>query len=309
MKKFKLGLAKVLKGVCTLCVFLKVFVPFLNDAISLAEKLLSYFGIALNYLFLRRFFLMVKWESKFEIKKDRWVYVPTDEVRLYGEELHKYLRKRWVPPLYFYHLRDGGHVACAKKHLGNEYFALIDIKNFFESTGQSRVTREIKAYFKYNDARRIAKLSTVRNPLPVGPMYIIPYGFPQSPILSTLCLHKSYCGGLFKKLDSSFGIEISIYMDDIIISGNDLELCNLNYNLICDGLIRSGYEVNEKKSQAPSKSIRAFNLELKKHSLRVLSSRVVEFLMAYIKSDNPHVRKGIASYVGSVNVEQAKLFR
>lgn len=56
MKKFKLGLVKVLKGVVPLYVFLKGFVPFLNDSITLAEKLLSYFSIALNYLFLRRFF-------------------------------------------------------------------------------------------------------------------------------------------------------------------------------------------------------------------------------------------------------------
>ncbi|GEM_PF-3072020 len=45
MKKFKLGLAKVI--ICYS--ILKEVVPFLNDTITLVEKLMSYLSIALNY--------------------------------------------------------------------------------------------------------------------------------------------------------------------------------------------------------------------------------------------------------------------
>ena len=252
---------------------------------------------------------MVKWEHRFELKKDKWVYVPTKEMRLYGTEIHNHLRAKWIPPLYFYHLRDGGHVACAKKHLHNRYFALIDIKNFFESTGQSRLTRELKTYLTYNNARQVAKLSTVRNPLPERPKYIIPYGYPQSPILSTFCLHKSFCGNLFKQLHVNPDIDISIYMDDIILSANDLSSCESAYRLLSEGLERSGYPMNTLQSQFPSEKIHVFNLELKHNSLRVLPFRLIEFLIAYTKSKNRHERKGIASYVGSVNTDQAKLFK
>ena len=252
---------------------------------------------------------MVQWESKFELKKNRWVYVPTKEMRLYGVRIHNFLRSKWTPPLYFYHLRNGGHVACAKKHLNNQFFALIDIKNFFESTGQSRLTRALKSHLAYHDARQVAKLSTVRNPLPEGPAYIIPYGYPQSPILSTLCLHSSYCGGLFKQLNATADLRISIYMDDIILSSNEKSSCESAYDLLCKGLEKSGYQINSTKSQPPSEKIHVFNLKLENQSLKVLPYRIVDFLIAYTNSKNPHVRKGIASYVGSVNAEQARLFK
>lgn len=45
MKKFKLGLADVF--ICYS--ILKEVVPFLNDTITLVEKLMSYISIALNY--------------------------------------------------------------------------------------------------------------------------------------------------------------------------------------------------------------------------------------------------------------------
>ena len=49
MKKFKLGLAKVLVGYY----IIREAVSFLNDVISLVEKLMSYIGIALNYFYPR----------------------------------------------------------------------------------------------------------------------------------------------------------------------------------------------------------------------------------------------------------------
>lgn len=45
MKKFKLGLADVL----IYYTILKEVVPFLNDTITLVEKVMSYLSIALNY--------------------------------------------------------------------------------------------------------------------------------------------------------------------------------------------------------------------------------------------------------------------
>ncbi|CVF69600.1 TPA: reverse transcriptase domain-containing protein [Serratia liquefaciens] len=251
---------------------------------------------------------MDKWQHKFEIKEGQWVYVPTKIMLEFGKRLHNKVREKWTSPLYFYHMRDGGHVAAARKHINSEYFALIDIKSFFESTSQSRVTRELKHIFPYKDARKIAKLSTVRNPMVHGTKFIIPYGYPQSPILATLCLHKSYCGGLFSSINKSGNVLLSVYMDDIIISGNDLNVVAATYTLLSEALKKSGYSMNSTKSQSPAKKIKVFNLELSHQSLRVSSQRIVEFLIAYAKSTDPNEMAGIAAYVSSVNAEQAKLF-
>ncbi|WP_145954126.1 hypothetical protein [Kosakonia radicincitans] len=141
---------------------------------------------------------MDMWKHKFEIKKDRWVYVPSDEMYRYGKRLHRFIIGKWRAPLYYYHMRDGGHLAAARIHFKSEYFALVDIRNFFESTSQSRVTRELKTIFPYEDARKIAKISTVRIPKSEDKKFSLPYGFPQSPILATLCLHNSYAGQVIK---------------------------------------------------------------------------------------------------------------
>ncbi|MCI4116569.1 reverse transcriptase domain-containing protein [Dickeya dianthicola] len=252
---------------------------------------------------------MEKWEHKFELKKDKWVHVPSKEMAKFGKSLHDLMRKKWIAPLYYYHMRDGGHVAAARRHIKSNFFALIDIKSFFESTSQSRVTRELKSFFPYNEAREIAKLSTVRIPSSTSPKFAIPYGYPQSPILATLCLHRSFAGSVLNSIAKKSNMVVSVYMDDIIISSDDLDVLSQNFEDLTRALKRSRYATNTVKTQQPSERIKVFNLELSNQSLKVSAPRIVEFLIAYVSSANEHERKGIASYVESVNRDQAKLFR
>lgn len=248
---------------------------------------------------------MEMWLHKFEIKKNRWVHVPSKEMTLFGKKLHKVIRNKWVSPHYYYHLRNGGHVSSALMHIENEYFSLVDISNFFESTSQSRVTRELKPFFLYEKARKIAKISTVRIPNAKDKKFSVPYGFPQSPILASLCLHKSFAGSVLDSISKSEKVLVSVYMDDIIFSSNDLTDINNAFNLFCDALKKSRYKVNEVKTQAPSKKIAVFNLELMHNHLKVSSERMVQFVKAYAESQNEYEREGIASYVRSVNPFQA----
>lgn len=248
---------------------------------------------------------MEAWKHKFELKQGQWVYVPTSEMSRYGKRLHKFIVGKWKAPLYYYHMRDGGHVAAARMHLKNEYFALIDIRHFFESTSQSRVTRELKTIFPYEEARKIAKISTVRVPNTNKKKFSIPYGFPQSPILATLCLHHSYAGRVLEGLYKSGRMRVSVYMDDIILSSSDAKALTNGFNALCEALKKSRYEVNDVKTQQPSKAITVFNLELSHKHLRVTAKRLVEFLQAYAQSEDEHEREGIAAYVSSVNPSQA----
>lgn len=251
----------------------------------------------------------INWLHKFEIKKDRWVYIPNAKTLKSGRKVHNLIRLKWKSPLYMFHLRDGGHVAAAKYHIKKKYFCLIDISDFFGATSQSRVTRALGRLVPYVKAREIAKESTVKNLNGNGLKDVIPYGYPQSPILASLCFHQSFCGGVISTLSKSGRVSVSIYMDDILLSSDDLDLLKNAFDAVTQALVKSGYTVNDRKTQSPATMISVFNLELSQRSLRVSSERIVEFLKAYISSKNPHERKGIASYVGSVNKAQAKIFR
>ncbi len=61
-----------------------------------------------------------RWEDKFEIKPGVWVYVPSVEARKVGGKILQAVRNKWIPPLYFYHLRTGGHLKAARLHLIND---------------------------------------------------------------------------------------------------------------------------------------------------------------------------------------------
>lgn len=250
-----------------------------------------------------------KWLHKFEVKEDRWVYIPSAETLALGRKIHDYIKQKWNHPLYMFHLRDGGHVAAARYHLNKKYFCLIDITDFFGATSQSRITRELGRLIPYDKAREIAKLSTVKNLNKNGLKHVIPYGYPQSPILASFCFHHSFCGGVIKSINKSGSVLVTIYMDDIILSSNDMSLLSDSFDNVVQALNRSCYSVNENKTQFPSNSVNVFNLDLSHNSLRITPKRMVEFLQAYISSSHLPERKGIASYVGSVNKSQAKLFR
>lgn len=248
---------------------------------------------------------MEVWTHKFLLKKNKWVHIPSAEMIKYGSALHRFIRRNWTFPLYYYHLRSGGHVAAAKLHKKNSFFSLIDIKGFFESTSQSRVTRELKKIMPYGKARQLAKLSTVRLPNAVTHKFAVPYGFPQSPILATLCLHNSYAGILLDSFYKSGNVTVSVYMDDIILSCNNLISLNQHFDLLCSALRKSRYDVNILKTQAPAEKILVFNLELGCQHLKVKPERMIQFIQAFAKSENEDERKAIAEYVKTVNSMQS----
>lgn len=249
---------------------------------------------------------MEMWEHKFELKKDRWVYVPTPEVAKLGKKIHQYLRFKWNVPLYFYHFRDGGHVAATKLHTRSKFFALIDIKNFFNCTTQSRVTRELKKFIPYADARKLAKLSTVKIPNIQTIKRAVPYGFPQSPILASLCLNNSHAGGVINRIIKAGYVRISVYMDDIILSGDNINILNQELEKILTALVKSKYEINEKKKKLPAPEVKVFNILLSQNSVKIAPERMVAFIQAYAKSESEDERGGIARYVYSVNEQQAR---
>ncbi|MEX9891288.1 reverse transcriptase domain-containing protein [Providencia rettgeri] len=250
-----------------------------------------------------------KWLYKFELKENHWIYVPSKVERERGIILLDDLYSKWVPPLYYYHLRNGGHVAALKAHLGNKYFAHIDIKGFFNSTGRSRITRVLKEFYQFEKAREIAKFSTVKNLVNSTPSHVLPFGFVQSPILATLCLHKSFLGNTIRECFNRKDIKISIYMDDIIISSSEKELLDEIYMELLNAVVRSHYFINEEKKNPPSDHVVVFNIHLSHRYLKITEKRLVNLLIDYTKTKSNHVKEGIKSYVKTVNNEQYTIFK
>jgi hypothetical protein len=246
-----------------------------------------------------------RWDSKFELKPGRWVFVPSHDTIKSGAKIKDEILQRWKPPAYYYHLRKGGHVAALKAHSGKTCFIHVDIENFFHRINRSRVTRVLKGMYSYADSREIANFSTVRLPEDPNKTYVLPYGFVQSTVIASICLHKSAFGNFMRRLSLQHGIALSVYVDDIIISLDDKAEAEKIFDDIKSVAEKSGFSLNEKKMQGPASKINAFNIELSQNSLSVLPDRWHAFLDAMREDENPHRHQAILGYVGSVNLMQA----
>jgi hypothetical protein len=83
------------------------------------------------------------YDLKFVLPNGRQVFVPSQLGREQGSAIHRDVRRRWRKPSYFYHFRDGGHVAALKHHLADEMFAMIDIGGFFDSITRAKIHRAL----------------------------------------------------------------------------------------------------------------------------------------------------------------------
>ncbi|WOB07490.1 reverse transcriptase domain-containing protein [Piscinibacter gummiphilus] len=248
------------------------------------------------------------WSNRFELKAGRWVFEPTTEARAKGLLIKAAIQEVWKPPKFFYHLRSGGHVAALRAHLDATVFARVDIEDFFGSVNRSRVTRSLKSRFSYLRAREMARDSVVNHPTAIPQRFILPYGFVQSPLLASLALFDSALGTLLCRFAKTSGLNVSVYVDDIIISGTDALLLQDCLAQVEVTAAKSGFSLNAAKTMGPSASITAFNIDLAHSDMQVESARYNEFVEAFAATSNPAQQAGIAWYVHSVNTNQAKAF-
>lgn len=235
-----------------------------------------------------------------------WVFVPTPEAFEKGTNLKKLLAQRWKPPRNYFHLRRGGHVAALRSHLLGTVFAHVDIKGFFASINRTRVTRSLKRFLPYDDARDWANESTVVVPSESVRRYVLPFGFVQSPILASLSLYDSALGKTLRKVQKEFGVVVSVYVDDIVVSSIDEECLSEAMSWIKSAAARSGFCLNDKKEQGPAARVNAFNITLSSGGLAIEASRMAEFMKAFENSTSDDQRRGLLGYVASVNPAQAK---
>lgn len=207
-------------------------------------------------------------------KKDRPIFVPTKKSRAVGYELIKILGKLYVPEPFIFHLgEDGGHVAALHRHRKNKYFAKVDLSRFFYSISRSRVKRTLKD-IGVPRAEHFSRWSCVKNPY-APPSYALPYGFVQSPILATLVLSRSVVGDYLRSISNK--VTISVYVDDIALSGNNKQILDRAYNKLRRMIVQSNLVINDDKSVARAQAMEVFNCSLTRKATCVTDARKAEF--------------------------------
>jgi hypothetical protein len=247
-----------------------------------------------------------RWLHRFELKPDCWVSVPDDDTIHRGRFIKRKIESLWKPPSYYAHLHPGGHVLAIQRHLENTIFFRADIHQFFNSINLSRVTRSLKRILRsYKDARDCAVDSVVVKPEADSRSYILPFGFVQSVIISSLCLRDSALGKYLDVLKKA-GFCVTVYVDDIIVSTkNDIEMAREAFKGIKDKAARSHFSLNREKTFEPCREITAFNIKISHGKMALHGDRLEKFREKISTPFADSTRNGIIEYVRSVCPEQA----
>ncbi|ATU95421.1 hypothetical protein B5P45_22125 [Phyllobacterium zundukense] len=206
-------------------------------------------------------------------KNGKPIYAPNPFGEKLGIDIKRQVNKAYKFDSFIYHFKDGSHVVALHKHRANNFFCRIDIARFFYNVQRNRLKRVLKDIGIFR-AEYYAKWSTVKNPF-AGGGYVIPYGFVQSPILATLVLARSAIGDYLRGLDPT--ITVSVYMDDICLSGNDEAALQVAFDGLLAAAHVAGFELNDDKTRPPAPQIDIFNCTLENGKTEVLPERIDKF--------------------------------
>ena len=232
------------------------------------------------------------------MKPGRWVFVPSEDARRSGKRIKKAVENHWKPPSFYYHLRQGGHVAALRCHEARAFFLRVDIDDFFGRVNRSRVTRCLKGWYPYSEAREMASESVVRRP--TSSEFVLPYGFIQSPILASLALDRSKLGAFLRKAHANPALDVSLYMDDIVISSDDESVLDDTAYGLEAASTAAIFPLSTSKRQGPARCVSAFNIDICQGSMLITTARMSAFQSAF-SSGSSAAREGIFSYVESIN--------
>lgn len=241
------------------------------------------------------------YEECFLNQKKKWVFCPTKECKNRGYLYIENILKKWISPSYLFHFKKGGHVAAVKTHQNNKYFCKIDLKDFFPNIKKNKVQRILKKVgFSFNKSKEMAEWSTVASKQNKH-LRNLPYGFVQSQIIASLCLDFSSLGTYLKKISSND--TLTVYVDDIIISGNNKTHLKSIYLKSLEKLVESGFTLNETKSHPPQINTCAFNINIKQNEIYITKDRINKFTEK-IRENNEPATKAILNYISSISIKQ-----
>jgi hypothetical protein len=212
-------------------------------------------------------------KTRYVNARGKWVFAPTEACKEKGHALKALVENAVGFEPFYYHLRRGGHVAALHTHRPQRFFARVDIKNFFYSISKSRVAGALHD-IGIPAVRDYAKWSCVKNPLD-KPAYALPYGFVQSPILASLVLRQSSVGTLLRGLSNS--VAVSVYVDDIAISGADRAVVDEAFDRLLQSLEAANFALSPSKTAPTAEALELFNCELRYLHSAVTPARIERF--------------------------------
>jgi hypothetical protein len=104
----------------------------------------------------------------------------------------------------------------------------------------------------------------------------LPIGFKQSPALASLVLMKSPVMDAVANAESA-GASVSIYLDDLICSCNDLALLTQLYQSFLYAFAVANLAPNPHKLAPPSDNITVFNCDLRQGFAHVTEARIAKY--------------------------------
>lgn len=243
---------------------------------------------------------MKNYSAKIPLGNGKYAYEQDQVYREKGEAHVSLIKKRWEPPTNYFHLRSGGHVEALKRHIQCNFFSKIDLKRFYYHVTKNKILRSLKKIgFSFDDADQISRESVVLT----EQGFALPYGFVQSPILSSVAFQHSVLGKFVQEISTSF--IVSVYVDDIIISHEDDQKA---LNSITEQLISTAMEAhfpaNNEKCEIAVKQITSFNIEMCRNSLVITDARMNDFYVALHSQPSKAQVTGILNYVAQVNEAQ-----
>lgn len=216
--------------------------------------------------------MSVKFENflySFQNERNKRIFVPNEKGYEVGYRLKVLVEQAATFEPFYFHLRNGGHVAALHEHRKNRHFARIDLKNFFYSISRNRVARALREV-SVEKAGYYAKCSCVKNPYDI-PSYSLPYGFVQSPILATLVFSRSVLGEFLREAQKD--ITLSVYMDDIAISSPSNDVLQRVFQELKIKIQEANFPINLEKTMPPTELLGLFNCELEYNRASVMQAR------------------------------------
>jgi hypothetical protein len=226
---------------------------------------------------------------------------------------HKEIFTHWTPPTYMYQFCSGGHAKMLRYHIGNSYFAHIDLRDFFEHISDTKIYRALRRIgLPHSKSYSLAGESTIIQ----GGRHVLPRGFHQSSLLAALVLDQSLVGSSIRR--GVFSSAVTCYCDDIVISSKDYNKLFHDFIAVRSLIERTNFSINKEKSLPPNTYTICFNIILSNNELAFTDSRLAQFVITGQKyqewcKNRRHnfeelYMKLIGRYVASINAEQeAKL--
>lgn len=243
------------------------------------------------------------YDHHFALKPGTRVYVPTDFGRDRGAEIKAAIESLWYPPANYFHLLGGGHVAAVRQHRNAVWVASLDLQRFFDQITRTKAHRALKAIgLPHEEAWEMACDSTV-DKAPPKRQFSLPFGFVQSPIVASVVLAQSALGRAIRELVTD-GLTVTVYVDDITISGPDRSVVESALTRLEAGAELSGFAFNPAKTQPPNAKVKSFNIHFGSGGMEISEQRMAQFEAA-LHDANEHRIGGILGYVATVNPSQA----